>query len=115
METHTHEPEAPCSLDGWTLRYFSCEDGAVFIDRDPILFGALLRYLRTGHLCVPPNLTVDVMLAEADYFLVSISRWRSRASSESTYKLPRPLYGQVFSISCTIIVWTVLTIAAWLN
>ena len=47
-----------------------CEDGTVFIDRDLILFGALLRYLHTGYVCVPPNLTVDVMLAEVDYFLI---------------------------------------------
>ena len=85
VETLTKFPDS--LLTRWTdpcntslVEY--CEDGAVFIDRDPILFGALLRYLRTGHLCVPPNLTVDIMLAEADYFLIPIGAAEPRQLGE---------------------------------
>ena len=42
------------------------KDGAYFLDSDPILFGAVLNYLRSGHL--ERDCNVAALLKEASYF-----------------------------------------------
>ena len=42
------------------------KDGAYFLDRDPVLFGAVLNYLRSGHL--EKDCNVPALLKEASYF-----------------------------------------------
>ena len=42
------------------------KDGAYFIDRDPVHFGAVLNYLRSGHL--ERDCNVHALLKEASYF-----------------------------------------------
>ena len=42
------------------------KDGAYFLDRDPALFGAVLNYLRSGHL--ERDCNVPALLKEASYF-----------------------------------------------
>ena len=42
------------------------KDGAYFLDRDPMLFGAVLNYLRSGHL--ERDCNVPALLKEASYF-----------------------------------------------
>ena len=39
----------------------------VFLDRDPEVFDVLLRMLRTGVLHVPPSVTWEALIEDADY------------------------------------------------
>lgn len=50
------------------------ETGAYFIDRSGRAFEPLLDYLRNGTLIIPPHVSLDAVLVEAQYFLIDISR-----------------------------------------
>lgn len=49
------------------------ETGAYFIDRCGRAFEPLLDYLRNGTLIIPPHVSLDSVLLEAQYFLIDIS------------------------------------------
>eukprot|EP00755_Sulcionema_specki_P039095 Sspe_Gene.24146::Locus_9498_Transcript_2_3_Confidence_0.333_Length_1231::g.24146::m.24146 len=49
------------------------EEGAIFVDRDPVLFSSILHYLRTHEWVCPPGRRPDEVLNEARYYGVTIS------------------------------------------
>ena len=64
------------------MKHAECADGdsdmgEIFIDRDGAPFGALLSYMRTGILSLPPGVSMRQIRVEADYYCVSIERMPS--------------------------------------
>ena len=60
------------------------ESGVAFIDRDPAYFRCILQYMRSGGLELPEPLTVQGLLAEAQFFLVEglIQRLQARIAAD---------------------------------
>ncbi|GMH27286.1 hypothetical protein Nepgr_029129 [Nepenthes gracilis] len=52
--------------DDWNL--YSNYSGEYFIDRNPNCFGVLLDLLRTGELCIPPNVSEKLLYREAQFY-----------------------------------------------
>jgi hypothetical protein len=48
------------------------ENGYIFIDRDGQYFQPLLEWLRTGDLSIPPGMSVNSVLREADYYCLPL-------------------------------------------
>jgi len=49
------------------------KEGAYFIDRNGTLFQPLLDFLRHGELLIPPNLKLEHVLKEADFYSIDVT------------------------------------------
>jgi uncharacterized protein YbaR (Trm112 family) len=50
------------------------ETGAIFVDRNGRLFEAILDYLRTGSLIVPPTMSLEAILREAAFYCIDVTQ-----------------------------------------
>ena len=98
------------------------KDGAYFIDRDPLLFGPVLNYLRSGHL--EKDCNVPALLKEANYFgllgleaaLQEVAKEQANAKKEEAKAKEEPeagtgdifllnVGGEIFATSKTTLCW----------
>eukprot|EP00028_Trichosphaerium_sp_Am-I-7-wt_P006999 CAMPEP_0168516472 /NCGR_PEP_ID=MMETSP0405-20121227/5422_1 /TAXON_ID=498012 /ORGANISM="Trichosphaerium sp, Strain Am-I-7 wt" /LENGTH=228 /DNA_ID=CAMNT_0008536189 /DNA_START=35 /DNA_END=718 /DNA_ORIENTATION=- len=63
---------------------FQDKDGYIFIDRSGRKFEAILEYLRTDVVEVPPGVTYYQLLREFDFYQINVNQHANNASNDTT-------------------------------